>query len=78
MERLKPFCVTELALGQVLTKMNVTFLNRKNAKIKGSLNGCDQIKSILQMTKTNDTLSLPFTTQWHFPQHDGVKPLKSL
>ena len=32
-------------------------------KIKGPLNGCDQIKSILEMTKTNDTLSLPFTTQ---------------
>ena len=56
-------CVTELAPGQVLTKMNMTFINRKNTKIKGPLNGCDQIKNILQMTKTNDTLSLPFTTQ---------------
>ena len=35
-----------------------------------------KIKSILQMTKTNDTLILPFSTQLHFPQHFGVKPLK--
>ena len=55
-------CVTELAPGQVLRKINMIFINRKNAKIKGPLNRCDQIKSILQMTKTNDTLSLPFTT----------------
>ena len=29
--------------------MNMTFKNRKNAEVKGPLNGCEQIKRILQM-----------------------------
>ena len=69
-ERVKPFCVTELAPGQVLTKMNMTFINKKNAKTKGPLKGCDQIKSILQMTRTNvvnPSLSINFLRQNFWP-----------
>ena len=35
------FCLTVLAPEQMRKKINMTFKNRKNAEVKGPLNGCE-------------------------------------